>query len=227
MSTWRAASQAVDGRAGLQGNGFDKVVEGGVSMMLEKAAGVSKRIGDQRTAVVASSTEAAKPILQAIREVLEADEDNAEKMQEKAMAVTEGEEADIAYKSFRKYEAHQQKLVACQKEIESLNTKHPCRATAFAAMLASLPVADHPEEMSSIVGRAVGSLTTLQALNRPLKVGETRPTLAARCLKGLSKKMLLSADPKLTMSLNQLAGTQEAPPAPQVAEQPVAEGALV
>jgi len=56
-------------------------------------------------------------------------------------------------------------------------------------------------------GRVLGNLTGLQALYRDLRVGETRKSLARKCLKGLERKKALSADPKLMMVLGKTIGS--------------------
>ena len=51
------------------------------------------------------------------------------------------------------------------------------------------------------VGRVLGNMTGLQAIYRTLKVGETRATLAAKCVRGMRRKKHTTMDPKLAIHL--------------------------
>ena len=224
MCTWRVTSQAVDGRMGLGETGFNKVVEGGVSMMMKKATAISQEISTTWIEIGNKAKETAKPLKEKIAHILEREED-MEKAKDEALKIVETKEAGIVYLNFRKFEQQELKVSMCRAEIGTLKAKHTCQGAAFDAIFKVLPAEEHPEDMASIVGSVVGNLTAFQALHRTLKVGETRASLAARCLKGIAKKMLLSVDPNIAMALKSLVGAKEAPPA--ISASPDGDGATV
>ena len=134
-------------------------------------------------------------------------------MKDQILAFVNSKGASTLYMNVKGYEQAQALMESFSMQLHKLQgaTLVDGMAANLAKVVDALGKLDHPDGMTK-VGRVVGNLTGLQALHRPLKVGETRATLASRCMKAIFKHKLLSMDPKLVLTLKALevAGPQGA-----------------
>jgi hypothetical protein len=166
---------------------------------------VSLHLSAKRADVVEKAAVLATPIGEHISNIF-SKEDHLASLKDDCLNITGLQDSISLYNKFKEYELAQEKVKTCVEQVGLLKAKYVDVLPNLADATKDMATDQDPQDLG-MIGRVVGNLTGLQALHRDLKVGETRSQLATRCFKGLSKKKLMSIDPKLSLTLNGFLGS--------------------
>ena len=129
----------------------------------------------------------------------------------KATQILAMDAVSILYGMFKSIDTLRVSLEALKDVLSKVQVAHTvaCVSKPVAALLESVEAAlgRDGEEDRKRAGRLLGNLTAVQAIYRPLKQGETRSGLAAKCKKSMKKKIYVSTDPHLDLFMESLVNT--------------------
>jgi len=205
VSAWDAATKLAQGHVALQK--LSAILDYGFFMFWGALADVADGLVKGKGAMVKECHEVSKQkAFDGIAELL-ARADDLHGLKEDCEKILAAEAAVDLYDKVRAYEQAHSSLAEFHRSLEKLKGTSSEIASQIDPIIKKLAESfDDPVEMKE-VGRVLGNLTGFHALHRDLKVGESRSTLATRCLKGVEKKRLLSMDPKLDLTLKALVPT--------------------